>query len=97
MGMSYSAITKRVKAVSGQSLNSFIRFIRLRKAARLFIDSNNNVNEVAAIVGIFDARYFREQFSRQFGMNPSEFIKKYRKPFANKFTVNKDILGKGEV
>lgn len=92
MGMSYSSLTKKMKAISGQSLNSFIRFVRLRKAARLFIDSNSNVNEVASIVGIFDARYFREQFSRQFGMNPSEFIKKYRKPFANRFTVNKDLL-----
>ncbi|MBO9617844.1 MAG: response regulator [Niabella sp.] len=96
LGMSYSALTKRVKAVSGQSLNSFIRFVRLRKAARLFIDTTANVNEVATTIGIFDARYFREQFSKQFGMNPSEFIKKYRKPFANKFTINKDIMNKGQ-
>ncbi|HTG57265.1 MAG TPA: DNA-binding response regulator, partial [Niabella sp.] len=92
MGMSYSSLTKKVKTISGQSLNSFIRFVRLRKAARLFIDSAHNVNEVASLVGIFDARYFREQFSRQFGMNPSDFIKKYRKPFANKFTINKNYL-----
>ena len=96
LGMSYSSVTKRVKAVSGQPLNSFIRFIRLRKAARLFVDTGHNVNEVATTVGIFDARYFREQFSKQFGMNPSEFIRKYRKPFANKYTVNKDVLDKGE-
>lgn len=92
LGASYSSVTKKVKAMSGQSLNSFVRFLRLRKAARLFIDTNYNVNEVAATVGIYDSRYFREQFSKQFGMNPSIFIKKYRKPFANKFTVNKDIL-----
>lgn len=95
LGISYSSMTKRVKAISGQSLNSFIRFVRLRKAARLFIDTNYNVNEVAGIVGIFDNRYFREQFSKQFNMNPSDFIKKYRKPFANKYTVNKDVLNKG--
>lgn len=92
LGMSYSSITKKVKTISGQSLNSFIRFIRLRKAARLFIDTNYNVNEVASLVGIYDARYFREQFSRQFNMNPSDFIKKYRNSFSNKFTVNRDIL-----
>jgi len=96
LGMSYSSITKKVKTVSGQSLNSFIRFLRLRKAARLFIDTNYNVNEVATMAGIYDPRYFREQFSKQFGMNPSAFVKKYRKPFANKFTINKDILGKDE-
>ena len=96
MGVSYSSLTKKVKMVSGQSLNAFIRFVRLRKAARLFIDTNYNVNEVAATVGIYDAKYFREQFSKQFGRNPSDFIKKYRKPFSNKFTVNKDILRKGK-
>lgn len=95
MGVSYSSLTKKVKMVSGQSLNGFIRFVRLRKAARLFIDTNYNVNEVAATVGMYDAKYFREQFSKQFGRNPSDFIKKYRKPFSNKFTVNKDILRKG--
>ncbi len=94
LGMSYSSITKKIKAISGYSLNSFIRFIRLRKAAQLFIDTDYNVNEVASIIGIFDTKYFREQFSKQFSMNPSEFIKKYRKPFANRYTVNKDILGK---
>jgi len=79
---------------AGHSLNSFIRFVRLRKAARLFIDSDQNVNEVATAVGIYDARYFREQFSKQFGMKPSDFIKKYRKPFADKYTVNRDIITK---
>jgi YesN/AraC family two-component response regulator len=45
------------------------------------------VNEAAFGVGISDMRYFREQFSGLFGMNPSEYIKKYRSSFNNDFNV----------
>ena len=79
IGMSHSNLYKRVKAVSGQSINSFIRFIRLRKAAELLINTSTNVNEVAFQVGINDIKYFRQQFFKLFQLNPSDYIKKYRK------------------
>ncbi|MEO6232397.1 MAG: two-component regulator propeller domain-containing protein [Ferruginibacter sp.] len=90
IGMSHSVVYRKIKAISGQSLNGFIRSIRLRKAARLLIDTNQNVSEVAAQVGMYDAKHFRENFNKVFGMNPSEYVKKYRNPFANKFNVNKE-------
>lgn len=95
IGMSHSNLYKKVKSISGQSVNSFIRFIRLRKAAELFIHTNQNVNETAYQVGMGNVKYFREQFNKLFGINPSEYIKKYRKAFGNSYRLNKDIL-KGE-
>lgn len=88
MGKSYSSVYKKVRTISGQSLKGFVRFIRLRKAAELFINTNYNVSEVAFQVGIYDAKFFREQFNKLFGMNPSEYIKKYRKPFQGQYTIN---------
>lgn len=88
MGQSYSSVYKKIRMISGQSLKSFVRFIRLRKAAELFINTNYNVNEVAFQVGIYDAKFFREQFNKVFGMKPSEYIKKYRKPFQGQYTIN---------
>jgi signal transduction histidine kinase/ligand-binding sensor domain-containing protein/DNA-binding response OmpR family regulator len=88
MGMSYSSVYKKVRTISGQSLKGFVRFIRLRKAAELFINTNLNVSEVAFQVGIYDAKFFREQFNKLFGMNPSGYIKKYRKPFQGQYTIN---------
>ena len=88
MGKSYSSVYKKIRMISGQSLKGFVRFIRLRKAAELFINSNYNVSEVALQVGIYDAKFFREQFNKLFGMNPSEYIKKYRKPFQAQYTIN---------
>ena len=92
MGMSHSHLYQKVKELSGQSLNGFIRYIRLKKAAELLINTPCNVNEAALQVGISDGRYFREQFHKMFGMNPSEYVKKYRKVFSGKFYVNKDRL-----
>lgn len=81
MGMSHSNLFRRVKAISGLSISEFIRYIRLRKAAELMIQTDIQVKEVGYSVGIHDARYFREQFSKVFGLNPSEYIKKYRRTF----------------
>ncbi|HEX6431211.1 MAG TPA: ATP-binding protein, partial [Niastella sp.] len=89
MGMSHSNLFRKVKSISGLSVNVFIRFIRLRKAAELFVSTDHNVNETAFMVGIKDAKYFREQFNKLFKMNPSEYIKKYRGVYRNQFTVNK--------
>lgn len=88
MGRSYSSVYKRIRLISGQSLKGFVRFVRLRKAAELFINSNYNVSEVAFRVGIYDAKFFREQFLKLFGLKPSEYIKKYRKPFQGQYSIN---------
>lgn len=93
LGMSHSALYKKVKSISGQSVNAFIRFIRLRKAAEILIHTPSNVNEAAFQVGISSIKYFREQFTRQFGVTPSEYIRKYRKAFGRSYhltdTTNK--------
>ncbi|MHA4808991.1 hybrid sensor histidine kinase/response regulator transcription factor [Flavitalea flava] len=81
MGMSHSSLYQKIKSVSGLSLNAFIRYLRLRKAALLLLSTDININEAAFQVGINDARYFRSQFHKLFGMNPSEYVKKYKETF----------------
>jgi ligand-binding sensor domain-containing protein/signal transduction histidine kinase/DNA-binding response OmpR family regulator len=92
LGMSHSNLYKKIKSISGQSLNGFIRFIRLRKAAELLINTNCNVNEAAYRVGLNDIKYFREQFHKLFGMNPSEFIKKHRVAFHKNYLLNDQVI-----
>lgn len=81
MKMSRATIYRKVKAISGLSITEFIRYIRLKKAAELMIKTDIRVMEVCYAVGIHDPKYFREQFSKIFGMNPSEYKKKYRRAF----------------
>jgi DNA-binding response OmpR family regulator/anti-sigma regulatory factor (Ser/Thr protein kinase) len=90
IGVSHSSLYKRVKAISGKSVNEFVRDIRLRKAAQIFIDTDATVNEAANMTGFYDVKYFRVQFSKLFGINPSEYIKKYRKAFQNEYRIKKD-------
>jgi signal transduction histidine kinase/ligand-binding sensor domain-containing protein/DNA-binding response OmpR family regulator len=91
MGMSRSTLYRKVNSVSGQSIIGFIRFIRLRKAAEMMINTENNVSEIASITGFNDIKYFRTHFSQLFGMNPSEYIRRFRKPFHNNLQLNKNI------
>jgi AraC-like DNA-binding protein len=81
IGVSHSTLYKKVKSISGHSVNEFIRFIRLRKAAEMLINTGCNVNEAAYLVGFNDVKYFREQFCKVFEMNPSAYMRKYRKKF----------------
>lgn len=92
LGMSYSKMNKKIKAISGQPANAFIRFIRLRKAAELFITTRHNVSETAFLVGIKDIKHFREHFYKLFGMKPSEYIDKYRKGFGNNYILNEKLI-----
>ena len=81
MGLSYSVLYQRIKTISGQPINPFIRSVRLRKAAVLMLKGELNITQCAFAVGIGDIKYFREQFVKLFGITPSDYIKKYRKNF----------------
>ena len=87
VGISHSGLYKKIKSMSGLSSNAFIRFIRLRQAAILLLSSDTNINEVAFQVGMTDVKYFREQFKKLFGVNPSEYIKRYKTKFNKDFSV----------
>jgi YesN/AraC family two-component response regulator len=92
IGMSHNQLYKKVKLISGQTVASFIRYIRLRKGAELMIQNDCNVNQAAYQVGISDVKYFRVQFNKLFGMNPSEYIKKYREPFNKTYQLSSNAL-----
>ncbi|RYE53240.1 MAG: response regulator, partial [Sphingobacteriales bacterium] len=90
IGLSHSSLYKRVKSISGKSVSEFIRFIRLRKAAELLINSDYNVSECAFSCGFNDVKYFRTHFNKLYGVNPSEYILKYRKPFQKRAQMNRN-------
>jgi len=87
MGMSHSSLYKKIKTISGDAANIFIRSIRLRRAAVLLLTENYTIAQVRSQVGIEDSRYFRQQFSKIFGMTPSEYVKKYRNSFNKELNI----------
>lgn len=73
--MSQSTLYRKIKALTGKSVNAFIRDVRLKRAAQLLQASQLNVSEVAYRVGFGDVKYFRKCFREQFGKTPTEYVK----------------------
>lgn len=73
IGMSTPVLYKKIKALTGMTVNNFIKSVRLKRAAQLLKQNNNTVYEVAYMVGFSDSKYFSKEFSRQFGLTPTEY------------------------
>lgn len=73
VGMSRTQLYRKLKAITGQSANEFIRTMRLKRAARLFEQNKMTVSEITYEVGFNDLQYFRECFKKYFGVTPSEY------------------------
>lgn len=75
LGLSRMQVYRKFKAMMGISANTFIRRIRLHRAAELLKEGNISVKEVTYDVGFSDLKYFRKCFFEEFGVNPSEYGK----------------------
>lgn len=73
VGMSRMQLYRKMKALTGQSANEFIRTIRLKRAAQLIAQEHLTIAEVTYEVGFNDLQYFRDCFKKQFGVNPSKY------------------------
>ncbi len=73
VAMSQPVLYKKLKAVTGMSVNDFVKSLRLKKAAELIRTRQHTVYEVAYMVGYNDRKYFSREFKKQYGKTPSEF------------------------
>ena len=76
MALGRSVFYQKVKGVSGLTPNEYIRTFRLKKAAALFQNGENRINEVCYRVGFSSPSYFAKRFTMQFGISPSDYLKK---------------------
>lgn len=78
--MSSSHLYRRLKQLTGQSPNVYIRNFRLRRAAELMnSNSGYNVTEIMYQIGIESNSYFSTSFKKLHGISPSEFLKRKTK------------------
>lgn len=73
IAMSRMQLYRKLKALTGETPNTLIRNIRLKRAAQLLDTRQFNISEVAYKVGFTDLKYFRERFKERFGVVPSEY------------------------
>ena len=76
MGISVSTLYRKVKALTDLNSVEYIRLARLKKAAELLSEGNFRINEISYLVGFSSPSYFATSFQKQFGISPSQFIKK---------------------
>ena len=75
-GMNRNAMNKKLKTLTNKTAVKLIREIRLNKAKSLLLKNGKNVSEIAFEVGFKDPNYFSVCFKEQFGMTPSDVLKK---------------------
>lgn len=75
VGMSRTNFYKKIKDLTGLTVNDFIKNLKLKVAANLLLKSDYNVNEVAYQIGFKDASYFSRCFKETFGSLPKEFVR----------------------
>lgn len=72
LALSRSQLYRKIKALTGRSIASFIRMVRLQRAREVLENSTKTVSEIAYQVGFNDLGYFSKSFSEEFGISPKE-------------------------
>ncbi|HER08387.1 MAG TPA: response regulator, partial [Bacteroides sp.] len=75
LGMSKGNLYKKLKTLTGMTVNIFVRSIRLKVAARMLRQGRYNISEVAYAVGFNNPKYFSTCFSEMFSMAPKEYMR----------------------
>ncbi|MCC8173688.1 MAG: helix-turn-helix domain-containing protein [Odoribacter sp.] len=76
MGVSRMQLYRKFEALTNMTVKEFIRSIRLKRAAQLLTQEKLTVSEIAWAVGFKDLSYFRKCFKEEFGLTPTDYIKK---------------------
>ena len=73
LGMSRVHMYRKLKALTNQTPNEFVRTIRLKQAASYLAQNKLNVSEIAYSVGFSSHQYFSNCFQSYFKMSPKEY------------------------
>lgn len=76
VGISHSNLYRRIKSLTDQSLNEFVRFVRLQKAEQLLASKKLSVSEVMFQVGFTNHSYFSKCFKQLYSVTPKNYIKR---------------------
>lgn len=75
LSLGHTIMYRKVKGVTGYAPKTYLRIMRMKKAAELLLRPEVNVSEVAYAVGMSDPLYFSKCFKQQFGVSPSTYKK----------------------
>lgn len=73
IGMSRTVLYKKVQTLTNHSVAGFIKNMRLKKAANLFMNTNYSVSEVTYMVGFNDRKHFSKEFKKFYNLSPTVY------------------------
>lgn len=73
IGMSRTSLYRKLKAITGLSINEYIRNLKIERASELIKNENFSVSQASYEVGFNNLKYFRKVFKEKFGKTPREF------------------------
>jgi CheY-like chemotaxis protein/AraC-like DNA-binding protein len=76
VAVSRRQLFRKLKASIDTTPKALIRSARLQRAAQLLAESEMTITEITFAVGFEDLKHFRALFKEEFGILPSEYIKK---------------------
>ena len=76
LGMSRSQAYKKVKSISGFALNEFIIQLKLKRTAKMLIETDLNISEIAYELGFSDHSHMNRHFRKAFNCSPKEYRRK---------------------
>lgn len=78
MGTSKSTLFRKLKSLTGLSYSSFVRNIRIKAACQIMEEKRHiRISELAYAIGFNDPKYFSACFKKEFGIHPSEYMKRF--------------------
>ncbi|MDT0689989.1 two-component regulator propeller domain-containing protein [Salegentibacter sp. F188] len=72
VGMSRTSLYRKLKAITGNSINEYIRNVKIERAAKLIEVNNFSISQASYEVGFNNVKYFRKVFKEKYGKLPSE-------------------------
>jgi len=76
MGISRGHLYNKMVGLTGKTPIEFIRVMRLKRAVQYLEKSQLSVSEIAFKVGFNEPKYFSKYFKEEYGISPTEYIKK---------------------
>jgi two-component system cell cycle response regulator len=73
MNMSRATLYRKIKDISNFSPNELVNIARLKMAAEILANDEDRVYEVYSKVGFSSKEQFVKNFTKQFGLSPSEY------------------------
>ena len=78
VGISRVHFYRKMKDLTGQSPRDFLKYVRLKEAARLLADKNYDITGVSVATGFKSLSAFSTSFKALYGLTPSEWVKQRR-------------------